>query len=189
MMFFFNILVNVYMFFKSLFLPRNHTIRRIAMTYTAPPKQSAEYSDFWKSEERYWDKDESRTWTVITNRFNELGETPEGVKDQVFTVKYFYDGKKYRMITRDPEFAWPPLEPQATFRAPIISAFLVNKDKPVRDVTKKLLKAMGPRRDFHGQSVPVEDLFVFDDYTDIEVKNLMGVTKIIDKTASSLQIL
>ena len=189
MMFFFNILVNVYMFFKSLFMPRNHTIRRIAMTYTAPPKPSAEYSNFWKAEERYWDSEESRVWTVVTNRFDEMGETPEGVKDQVFTVKYFYDGKRYRMVTRNPEFEWPPLETQATFRAPIISAFLVNKDNPVRNVTKKLLKVMGPRRDFHGQSVPIEDLFTFDDYTDITVRDIMGVTKTIERTTSCLQIL
>lgn len=189
LMFIYNIFLNVYMLFKRYITPLNHTIRRIEMSYVSPPKPSAEYSEFWKSEERYWDTIESRNWTVVTNRIHDMGETPEGVKDQVFTVKYYHDGKKYRMVTRDPKFVWPPEEPEARFRAPIISAFLVNKDKPARDVTKKLLRIMGPRRDFHGQDVPVEDLFIFDDYTDITVKDIMGVTKTISRTSSCLQIL
>ena len=177
------------MFIKTMFMVRNHTIKRVALTYTAPPKASAVYSDFWKSEERYWDAEGGRSWAIVTNRFGDMGETPDGVTDRVFTVKYYYDGKNYRMVTRDPEFTWPPVEPPATFRAPIISAKLMNKDNPTQDVTKKLLKVMGPRRDFHGQDVPVEDLFIFDDYTDIEVKNIMGVTKTVERTSSCLQIL
>ena len=93
------------------------------------------------------------------------------------------------MVTRDQEFTWPPEEPPATFRTPIISAVLLNKDNPVHTVTKKLLKAMGPRRDFHGQDVPVEDLFWFDNYTDICIRDIMGVTKTIDRKSSCLQIL
>ena len=189
MMFFINIFLNLYIFIKSLFSIKNYTVRRVEMTYTSPPKQSADYNDFWKSEERYWGADESRNWTIVTNRIRDLGPTPSGVKDLLFTVKYYYDGKRYKMITRDSEYTWPPKEPAAQFRVPIKSAVLMNKDKPVNNVTKKLLKTMGPRRDFHNQDVTVEDLFSFDDYTDIKITNIMETIVILPKTASCLQIL
>ena len=159
------------------------------MSYVAPPRPATGYSEFWKSEERYWDVEESRNWAIVTNRIHEMGKTPDDVKNAVFTVKYFYGGKRYRMITKDSDFKWPPVEQEATFRTPITSAVLLNKDVPVHNVTKKLAKTMGPRKDFHGHDVPVEDLFCFDDYTDICITNIMGITKTIDRKSSCLQIL
>lgn len=188
-MLFYNVFINLYMFIMSFINVGDYTIKRIEMTYTSPPYPPAGYSDFWKGEKRYWSAEGGRMWTLVTNRFRDMGETPDGVKDRVFSVKYFHGGKKYRMVTKDPDFEWPPHQPPATFRVPVVSAVLMEKDKPIRVVTKKLLKAMGPRRDFHGQDVPVEDLFDYDDYTNVSVKDVMGVSKTIDRKSSCLQLL
>jgi len=190
MMFIYDMFITVYMFFKSFVATKDYTIRRVEMTYAAPPCPLVKYSDFWRSEARYWDsKEGSHNWTIIPKNADDMGETPDGVEDRVFTVKYYYDGKKYHMVTKDPEYVWPPPEPPAAFRVPVFSAILASKDKPVRNVTKKLLKAMGPRRDFHGQDVPIEDLFTFDDYTDIYVKDITGNVKNAHRTTSCLSLL
>lgn len=189
MMFFMNIFLNIYIFLKSLFSIKDYTVSKVEMTYTSPPCPAAAYSDFWKSEERYWDTEESRNWTIVTDRVRNMGETPEGVKDLLFTIKYYYDGKRYRMITRDRDYVWPPKEPSAHFRVPIRSALLMDKDKPVMNVTKKLLKVMGPRRDFHNQDVAVEDLFMFTDYSDIRVTDILNNAVVVPKTSSCLRIL
>ena len=176
------------MFLKSIFSIKDYTVRRVDMTYVAPPRPATGYSDFWKSEERFWDIEESRNWTIVTNNVRNMGPTPDGVKDILFTIKYYYDGKRYRMITRDPDYTWPPPEPPVRFRVPIRTAFLMKKDKPIRNVTKKLSKTMGPRRDFHNQDVTVEDLFIFDDYTDIQVTDILNNVTVLPKTASCLRL-
>jgi hypothetical protein len=189
MMFFYSVLINIYLFVKKFWTPVNYSIKRIDMAYTAPPKPSVGYSEFWRSEERYWDFEESRNWTVVTNRIHDMKETPSGVKDRLFTVKYYHGGKGYRMVTKNSDFTWPPTEPPATFRRPIIAAILVNSGEPIVNVTKKLAKVMGPRKDFHGQDVPIESLFDYNGYTDICVTDILNVTRYIPKNTSCLQIL
>ena len=182
--------VQVYMFVKSFFELANYSIRKVYLEYDSPPRPATGYSDFWKSEERYWDVEAGKVWTDVTRSFRRLGTTPEGVSNQIFRIKYVYDNKNFTCITRNPLFQWPPTEAEgARFVLPITQAMLMDKGAPVRDVTKKMVRYMGPRKDFHNEDVKVEDLFLYDDYTHIQIKNALNQTKEISKTSSCLELL
>lgn len=182
--------VEVYMFVKSFFEMANYSIRKVYLEYDSPPRPAAGYSDFWKSEERYWGEDSEKVWTDVTRTFKKLGPTPEGVSNEIFRIKYVYDNKNFTCVTRNPLFMWPPMETRgARFVMPITNAMLIDDNGPVRDVTKKIIRYMGPRKDFHGEDVTVEDLFLYDDYTHIQVKNIMNQTNEFSRYASCLELL
>lgn len=187
---FYSLIVKVYIFLKTLFTLRDYTICKAYLEYTSPPKKSATWSPFWRREERDWGPDTEYRCVDVKGAFGRLGDTPEGVKDTYLSVEYVYDGKDYVYVTKNLNPPWPPKESmELTFSMPIREAKLFNVDTLVRDVTDELKQVMGPRKDFHGEDVPVEYLFDWNDYTDIVVVDALGKTKTLDKEASCLGLL
>ena len=73
-----------------------------------------------------------------------------------------------------------------SFNVPLTSAWLVDHDdKPVRDVTEKVKRYIGPRGDFHKQNVSLYHFLYYDIETleerfpKIIVKNTLGMKKVI----------
>lgn len=187
---FYSLIVNVYIFLKTLFTLRDYTIRKAYLEYTSPPKKSATWSAFWRREERDWGSGTGCQFVDVKGSFGRLGDTPEGVKDTYLRVDYVYDGKDYVYVSKNPNPHWPPKESmELIFSMPIREAKLFNVDIPIRDVTDDLKQVMGPRKDFHGEDVPVEYLFEWTDYTDIVVVDAIGRTKTLDKETSCLELL
>jgi hypothetical protein len=186
----FFLIVRIYMFFKALLNLKNYTIKRACLEYISPAVKSAGWNRFWRKEERDWGEDEDYHYTNVTWDMGRIGKPPENVQNPVLRIEYEYDGKDYECVTNNTEIDWPPKEKdEAVFSLPVTKVMLLDKGVPVRDVTDEIKPMMGPRKDFHGEDVLVEDLFSWDDYTDVEVTNALNVIKIVSRESSCLQLL
>lgn len=176
------------MFFRELFRLRDYTVTKAYLEYITPKRR---FNTFWKNEENDWGDASYYTCRDVTKTWKQIGTPPEEVKSALLSIEYEYDGTQYECVTKNMNMTWPPIESKdATFTMPISRAMLMDKDLPVKNVTNELKRKMGPRKDFHNQvDVLVEELFEYDDYTDVMVTNAINRTKKVDRTASCLELL
>jgi hypothetical protein len=175
------------MYFKNFWYYKDYHVIRAGLEYLAPKKGN----DFWRKEEMGWIDRPSECYTDVTKCFQTLSPTPDGVKDTYLNIDYTHNGKRYRYVTSNLETSWPPNDnEELTFRMATQSIMLLDTNKvPVRDVTHEIERCMGPRKNFHGEDVPVEKLMGWDDYEFVEHKNILGQEKIIHRTSSCLELL
>ena len=187
----FFLIVRIYMFFKYLFALKNYTVTKAHLEYISPPKKSAAWNKFWKSEERDWIDKEEWQYADVSDTWETISPLPEEVKKVIMTLEYDYEGNRYECVTSNIDIEWPPSEPKETqFSLPIIQAMMMDDDIPVRDITEELKRKMGPRKDFHGEGeVLVEDLFEWDDYTDVMVTNILNFQKTVSRKSKCLELL
>lgn len=179
--------VFVYNFFKTVFNSRDYTIINAGIEYKSPPRQS----NFWRQEEQTWTSSEHDCYTNVTYKLDKLLPVHPEVKDTYLHVDYLYNGKTYEYVTSNLDFVWPPNQQMVTnFKLPIISVVLKDKnDVPVKNITKQIIKCMGPRKDFHGQNVPLKILTDWDDYEYFEFTDVLGIMKKYTKDTSCLDVL
>ena len=179
------------MFIKNLFTLKNYTVTRAYLYYVSPPRPSASWNSFWRLAQRGWSTEEEWQYENVTGIWKRIGTPPDEVKTAILTLEYEHDGKQYECITRNMEIEWPPSEyKEARFSLPITQVMMMDDGVPVRDVTDELKMKMGPRKDFHGQNdVLVEDLFYWDDYTDISITNVLKAQKTVSRKSSCLELL
>ena len=179
------------MFIKSLFILKNYTVTKAHLEYVSPPRSSASWNRFWQLVQRDWSSEEEWRYEDVTGIWKRIGSPPDEVKTAILTLEYEHEGKQYECVTRNMGIEWPPSEyKEAQFSLPITQVMMMADGVPVRDVTDELKKKMGPRKDFHGESdVLVEDLFDWNDYTDITITNILKVHKTVSRKASCLELL
>lgn len=178
-------LVKIYLFFKTLLTPRDFSINKIDIDYTVDNSEEDDYedmNDFWTKESRYWCGDDLEMCNAIVpgRDINTIKPVPKWVNDIVIRINYNYDGRNYKCITKDLDYAWPPKAPEPSFKIPLKSVILVDEDdKPVYDITKKIKKYIGPHMDFHGygETVRMRELLYFTEFSKIKVTNVMNIHK------------
>lgn len=148
----------------------------------------------YQVEDKFWE-DESKSWDGILDQYhvNVTGKKfrhtsiPQNVKYIILRISYSFNGHIYKAITNDINFK-PGEDTDTTmsFNVPLTSAWLVDHDdKPVRDVTEKVKRYIGPRGDFHKQNVSLYHFLYYDIETleerfpKIIVKNTLGMKKVI----------
>ncbi len=148
----------------------------------------------YQVEDKFWE-DESKSWDGILDQYhvNVTGKKfrhtsiPQNVKYVILRISYSFNGHIYKAITNDINFK-PGEDTDTTmsFNVPLTSAWLVDHDdKPVRDVTEKVKRYIGPRGDFHKQNVSLYHFLYYDIETleerfpKIIVKNTLGMKKVI----------
>lgn len=148
----------------------------------------------YQVEDKFWE-DESKSWDGILDHYhvNVTGKKfrhtsiPQNVKYIILRISYSFNGRIYKAITNDINFK-PGEDTDTTmsFNVPLTSAWLVDHDdKPVRDVTEKVKRYIGPRGDFHKQNVSLYHFLYYDIETleerfpKIIVKNTLGMKKVI----------
>jgi len=148
----------------------------------------------YQVEDKFWE-DESKSWDGILDQYhvNVTGKKfrhtsiPLNVKYVILRISYSFNGHIYKAITNDINFK-PGEDTDTTmsFNVPLTSAWLVDHDdKPVRDVTEKVKRYIGPRGDFHKQNVSLYHFLYYDIETleerfpKIIVKNTLGMKKVI----------
>ena len=189
----FFIVVKIYGFILKLFRDNNFTIKKIGLEYKFDESKyecENDLSVFWKNELK--NTTDGGHWTDVTRFINKMGETPECVSDMLFRVKYTFEGKIFKMITRDENFEWPPVKSEGMkFRLPITAVLMVDgDDKPIKDVTKKYKMLEGPYGDFCNQTeVTIEDLFMFVEYEKLKIMYATGQSKLVPKTSSVRSLL
>tara|TARA_Y100000389_G_scaffold136726_1_gene134289 strand:+ start:1069 stop:1668 length:600 start_codon:yes stop_codon:yes gene_type:complete len=148
----------------------------------------------YQVEDKFWE-DESKSWDGILDQYhvNVTGKKfrhtsiPQNVKYVILRISYSFNGHIYKAITNDINFK-PGEDTDTTmsFNVPLTSAWLVDHDdKPVRDITEKVKRYIGPRGDFHKQNVSLYHFLYYDIETleerfpKIIVKNTLGMKKVI----------
>lgn len=186
-----NVIIWAYGKYRNFFKISDYAIIKVYLEYYVNLHMKYEidtFDDFWLQEKiHYWDGGEDSFYTDVTNCDFSGTEVPQNVTKTIFRVHYWYNNERYKYITYDPDFAWPPENTtDVAFNLPIISAILVDEDdKPMRDVTRKVKRYAGPKGDFHGSDVKLSDLLFYDEdvlaekYPKIQITNALGVKKVV----------
>lgn len=186
-----NAIIWVYGKYKDFLRVRDYAVSKVYLEYEVDLCMKYEidaHDTFWLHEKKYyWDDGEDSFYIDVTHRDFRGTEVPQNVTKTIFRVHYWYNDERYKYITYDPEFTWPPQkEDGVSFTLPITSAVLVDEDdKPMRDITRKVKRYAGPRGDFHGSEVKISDLLFYDEdvlsekYPKIQITNALGMKKVV----------
>jgi hypothetical protein len=183
-----NLLTYAWGLYRRLSTPRDYEIYREDLEYYVDPSMKYQVDDpFWESESRHWVSLHALYSDVRGKKYRNT-DVPQCVTKLLVRVKYWYHGRKYTFMTDDINYTFPPRKDvtgRMTFAMPIAHAFLLDQDdKPVRDVTTKIVRVAGPKYDFHNQRVAIRDVLFFDedvlklDFPKIKVTNALGQSSI-----------
>ena len=161
-------------FIHSLFIYPNYTIDKVTLEYQSVlPDPESPDEPFWREESKYWDVDQSWHHADVTKiwRSGRLHMTvPKNVQSEVLRIRYWFGGKKYNYFTYNLNCQWPPKKEGLSLPNMVSNVFLLDHDgSPVRNVTKKFLKAAGPYGDFFKQPVTPSMIFSYNDYTAVRI--------------------
>lgn len=158
------LLSNVLYLYKKFTTPRDYTIISEELEYKIDYRMKYQVEDpFWEEEQKDWDGILDEFYVRATGRSFRHTVVPQNVKNLVLRVKYLYDGKVYKVITKDINYV-PGEEEDApmSFTIPLSSVWIVDHDdKPQVNITEKVKRYAGPRNDFHGEAVPLKDFLYY----------------------------
>jgi hypothetical protein len=184
----FKLLSNVLYFYKKLTTPRDYTIISEELEYKIDYRMKYKVEDdFWEKESKHWDGVLDEFYSVVTGKSYRNTIPPQNVKNLIVRVKYWYDGRIYKSISRNINFV--PGKNEASgmnFSIPLNSAWIVDHDdKPQVDITEKVKRYAGPRNDFHGEEVALKDFLYYTTKTlekkfpKIMLTNSLGMKKLV----------
>ncbi len=118
------------------------------------------------------------TWYGYHSVKSKYFKPPTETRDLTVDIEYYFNNKKYKYMTEDPNYKWPPEQSRATgmnFRLPIKSVFTLDEDdKPIEDVTDTYKEYSGPKGD---TPFPMQKVFPFD--KKLKVTDIMGKSDVI----------
>ena len=184
----FKLLSSVLYYYKKLVTPRDYQIISEELEYTIDYRKKYDIEDdFWREESMDWDGVMHEFYVLATGKNFRHTIIPQNVDNVILRIKYWYNGKIYKVITSDINFV--PSEPKSNdvrFSIPLSRAWLLDQDdKPVRDITEKVRRYAGPRNDFHGQDVKLVDFLYYtqktlkDEYPKLLLLNTLGMKKLV----------
>jgi hypothetical protein len=184
----FKLLSSVLYYYKKLVTPQDYLIISEELEYTIDYRKKYDIEDdFWREESVDWDGVMHEFYVLATGKNFRHTIIPQNVDNVILRIKYWYNGKIYKVITSDINFV--PSEPKSNdvrFSIPLSRAWLLDQDdKPVRDITEKVRRYAGPRNDFHGQDVKLVDFLYYtqktlkDEYPKLLLLNTMGMKKLV----------
>jgi hypothetical protein len=184
----FKLLSSVLYYYKKLVTPQDYLIISEELEYTIDYRKKYDIEDdFWREESVDWDGVMHEFYVLATGKNFRHTIIPQNVDNVILRIKYWYNGKIYKVITSDINFV--PSEPKSNdvrFSIPLSRAWLLDQDdKPVRDITEKVRRYAGPRNDFHGQDVKLVDFLYYtqktlkDEYPKLLLLNTLGMKKLV----------
>jgi hypothetical protein len=195
------LLTSIFFFYKFLTTPRDYSIISEELEYDVDNDMSYIIEDdFWMKESKDWEDGILDNYYVhATGKNFRHTLIPQNVSTLILRIKYYYSGKQYIAISNDINFKPGENEDNAMhFSIPLSSAWIVDHDdKPMRNITEKVKRYSGPRNDFHGQKVTLENFLYYDRETlkdkfhKIILANTLGMKKTLstlDDFTTDLQI-
>ena len=166
---FFNIIIDVIQFFRSLwvyyFKTKNYYIKQANFIYF---KNGEEYVEDITYEYR---KD---------GPVNIMKEKSSKVVDFLFQIEYLYNSKSYIYATRNPNHVFPPIKGEMKFSLPVNEAFILDSDNvPIYNITKYIKMYEGPHLDFHNETIFIRDMWLTTHYiysSKLILVNILGTT-------------
>lgn len=195
-------LINVIYFFKTIIKKLTYvddfTIVTESIEYDVDHTKSKDTDEpFWIKERKVWDSGIEGYYADV-DIDDVIDNPPECVKNILIRIKFWYNNKIYKFLTRNKEFDWPPKKKSGvSFHIPLKSALLMDvSGKPVKDVLGKIIRYAGPYNDFYGNDIKIEDMFwysreVYNEYPIIKLTNILGIVKsvkVLEGKITDLQI-
>ena len=153
-------------FYKKLTTPSDYTIISEELEYKIDHDMKYQIEDdFWLNESKDWEDGILDEYYVnATGKNFRYTMIPQNVKWIILRVRYYFNGKQYTAISNDLNFKPGESEDDMMhFSIPLSSAWIVDHDdKPMRNITEKVKRYSGPRNDFHGQKVSLENFLYYD---------------------------
>jgi hypothetical protein len=195
------LLSSIFFFYKYLTTPRDYSIISEEIEYAVDHDMKYQIEDdFWLNESKDWeDRILDEYYVNATGKNFRHTMIPQNVKWVILRVRYYFNGKQYTAISNDLNFKPGESEDNAMhFSIPLSSAWIVDHDdKPMRNITEKVKRYSGPRNDFHGQKVSLENFLYYDRdvlkdrFPKIILANTLGMKKTLstlDDFTTDLQI-
>jgi hypothetical protein len=195
------LLSTIFFFYKYLTTPRDYSIISEEVEYAVDHDMKYQIEDdFWLNESKDWeDRILDEYYVNATGKNFRHTMIPQNVKWVILRVRYYFNGKQYTAISNDLNFKPGESEDNAMhFSIPLSSAWIVDHDdKPMRNITEKVKRYSGPRSDFHGQRVSLENFLYYDRdvlkdrFPKIILANTLGMKKTLstlDDFTTDLQI-
>ena len=195
------LLSTIFFFYKYLTTPRDYSIISEEIEYGVDHEMKYQIEDdFWLEESKDWEDGILDEYHVVaTGKKFRNTMIPQNVNWTILRVKYYFNGKPYTAISNDINFRPGESEDSAMhFSIPLSSAWIVDHDdKPMRNITERVKRYSGPRNDFHGQKVSLENFLYYDTdilkdrYPKIILTNTLGMKKtlsILNDYTTDLQI-
>lgn len=181
------LLSTIFFFYKYLTTPRDYSVISEEIEYGVDHEMKYQIEDdFWLEESKDWEDGILDEYHVVaTGKKFRNTMIPQNVNWTILRVKYYFNGKPYTAISNDINFRPGESEDSAMhFSIPLSSAWIVDHDdKPMRDITERVKRYSGPRNDFHGQKVSLENFLYYDTdilkdrYPKIILTNTLGMKK------------
>ena len=197
---FFKLLSTLILWYKNITTPKDYSIISEELEYKIDYDLKYQLEDaFWREESKDWDGILEEYYVDVTGRKFRGTTIPQNVKYVILRVRYMFNGHEYTSISNDLNFVPGRDEETAMhFSIPLSSAWIVDHDdKPMRNITEKVKRYSGPRNDFHGQRVPLEDFLYYEkdvlkkQFPKIILRNTLGMKKVLytlDDFTTDLQI-
>lgn len=195
------LLSTIFFFYKYLTTPRDYSIISEEIEYAVDHDMKYQIEDdFWLKESKDWEDGILDEYYVnVTGKNFRHTMVPQNIKWIILRVRYYFNGKQYTAISNDINFKPGKDEDIAMhFSIPLSSAWIVDHDdKPMRNITEKVKRYSGPRNDFHGQKVSLENFLYYDRdvlkdrFPKIVLANTLGMKKTLstlDDFTTDLQI-
>ena len=157
----------------ELFKIKDYTIRKVTLEYVVTEESEEEMSPFWSQQQSEWTNlpDIFRADVHHVPNFLPL---PACVQNPILKIVYIFNSREYVYATHDMEYAWPPKKSTMRFAVPYKHAVLLDdNDTPVKNITSEFNQYAGPRSDFHGIPVPLNDM-IDKPFTKVRLTNIMN---------------
>jgi hypothetical protein len=190
----FKLLSTLIYFYKKITTPADYTIISEELEYKIDHDMKYRIEDeFWEKESKDWDGILDEYHCYVTKKPFRHTIVPENVKNLILRVKYYYGGKVYKAITQDINFIPGKIEQDnMIFSIPLSHVWILDHgDKPQIDITEKVKRYAGPRNDFHGQNVPLEEFLYYTrktletQFPKVMLVNSLGMKKVVLTTQDS----
>lgn len=118
------------------------------------------------------------TWYGYHSVKSKTFKPPTNSEDLTIDIEYYFNNKKYRYVTDDPDYKWPPDGTNTKgveFRMPIKSVFTLDEDdRPFEDVTDIYKACSGPKGN---TQFPVHKVFPLD--KKLKVTDILGNSNVV----------
>jgi hypothetical protein len=184
----FKLLSIIFHFFRKLTTYPDYHIVSEELEYEVENTMKYQVEDeFWRMESKSWDGILKEYCVDVTGKKFRNTTIPQNVKYVIIRTTYSFNGHLYKSITNDINFKPGEIDDNCMyFNVPLSSVYLLDhNDKPVRNITEKVKRYIGPRNDFHKQRVSLYHFLYYDMETlrnrfpKIKIVNSLGMKKTI----------
>lgn len=185
------LLSTLYYLYKKLVTPNDYTIVSEEIEYNLNNDMKYLIEDeFWEKESKDWDGVLDQYYVDVTGEDFRNTTIPQNVEKIILRIKYYFNGRVYTAISNNINFRPGEKEAGMNFHIPLSSVWIVDhNEKPIRDITEKVKRYAGPRNDFHGEKVSLEDFLYYEpEYLNDEIPNVIltngiGMKKVVSTTS------